>query len=154
MNRNRKLLIAVLAILFILTGFFREFVFLNVNEQMRVTYYNSPDPHVAPSMQWLGAFSYTTLYYMKWILTLGFTVIFALFAAFIVQTIFRDKRLVRISLVAYFVVFFTSFLFFLSGALSGNPETTYAIARFLAGIIESPAMLIILVGAFTIIRRN
>lgn len=154
MSRNHKLLIATLAILFILTGFFREFVFLNVNEQMRVTYYNSPDPHVAPSMQWLESFSYTTLYYMKWFLTLVFTIVFALLGSFIVNTIFRDKKLVRLSLIAYASVFFASFLFFLVGAISGNTEATYAIARFLAGIIESPAMLIILLGAFTIIRRN
>lgn len=154
MSRNHKLLIATLAILFILTGFFREFVFLNVNEQMRVTYYHSPDPHVAPSMQWLGSFSYTTLYYMKWFLTLGFTIVFALLAAWIVNTIFRDKKLVRLSLIVYSAVFIASFMFFLAGAFFGNTETTYAIARFLAGIIESPAMLIILLGAFTIIRRN
>lgn len=154
MNRNHKLLIAFLAILFIITGFFREFVFLNVNEQMRVTYYNSPDPHVAPILQWLGSFSYTTLYYLKWLLTLAFTMVFALLAALIVHILFRDKKLVRLSLIAYSAVFFASFLFFLSGVIFNNGETTYAIARFLAGIIESPAMLIILLGAFTIIRRN
>jgi len=154
MTRNAKIITALLVLLFILTGFFREFVFLNVNEQMRVTYYNSPDNFVSPSMHWLGSISYTSLYYLKWILTAVFILIFAGMAAVIVKLIFQDKKLIRISILTYLLIFATSFLFYLIGALFGNTETTYAIARFLAGLAESPALLIILVGAFTIIRRN
>ncbi len=154
MTRNAKIITALLVLLFILTGFFREFVFLNVNEQMRVTYYNAPDTFVAPSMQWLESLSYTSLYYFKWILTAVFILIFAGMAAVIVQLIFQDKKLIRIAVHTYLLIFSTSFLFYLIGALFSNTETTYAIARFLAGLAESPALLIILVGAFTIIRRN
>lgn len=154
MTRNAKIITAFLVLLFILTGFFREFVFLNVNEQMRVTYYSSPDNFVAPSMQWLSSISYTSLYYFKWILTAVFILIFAGLTAVIVKLIFQDKKLIRISVITYLAIFSASFLFYLIGALSGNTETTYTIARFLAGLAESPALLIILVGAFTIIRRN
>jgi hypothetical protein len=121
---------------------------------MRVTYYNAPETFVAPSMQWLESISYTSLYYLKWILTAVFVLIFAGMAAMIVKLIFQDKKLIRISVLTYLLIFSASFLFYLIGALSGNTETTYAIARFLAGLAESPALLIILVGAFTIIRRN
>jgi hypothetical protein len=154
MNRKTKLIAACLILVFILTGFFREFVFLNVNEQMRVTYYKVSDSHVAPAMTWLSTFSYTTLYYMKWLLTAAFTFLFATMSAVTIKVVFADKKLVRIGIYTYAIVFLASFFFFLAGALSGNTETTYAIARFLAGLIESPAMLIILLSAFTIIRRN
>jgi hypothetical protein len=154
MSRKTKLIASCLILVFILTGFFREFVFLNVNEQMRVTYYKVSDSHVAPGMMWLNAFSYTTLYYMKWLLTAAFTFLFAILSAITIKVVFNDKKLVRIGIYTYGIVFLASFFFFLVGAFSGNTETTYSIARFLAGLIESPAMLIILLSAFTIIRRN
>jgi hypothetical protein len=154
MSRKTKLIASCLILVFILAGFFREFVFLNVNEQMRVTYYKVSDSHVAPGMTWLNAFSYTTLYYMKWLLTAAFTFLFAILSAITIKVVFNDKKLVRIGIYTYGIVFLASFFFFLVGAFSGNTETTYSIARFLAGLIESPAMLIILLSAFTIIRRN
>jgi len=154
MSNRSKFIVTGIVILFILTGFFREFVFLNINEQMRVTYYHSPDPHVAPSMQWLSAFDYATLYYLKWPLTLAFAAVFATYAALTVRLMFRDKLYVRVTWLAYAGVFTLSFVFFGIGLLSGSREATYDIARFLAGIIETPAMLVVLVSSFLIMRRS
>lgn len=153
MSQRNKIFVAALVVLFVLTGFFREFVFLNWNEQIRVTYYNSPDPHVAPSMQWLGSFSYGTLYWLKWPLTLFFSVTFASLALLAVHLSFADRKYNRITLIAYTAIFLTSFLFFGIGWLFGARDATYEIARFLAGLIETPAMLIILMASFMIHRR-
>jgi hypothetical protein len=154
MSNRPKFIVAGIVILFILTGFFREFVFLNINEQMRVTYYNSPDPHVAPSMQWLSAFDYATLYYLKWPLTFLFAAVFASYSALVVRVLFREKQYVRVTWLAYAGVFTLSFVFFGIGLLAGSREVTYDIARFLAGMIETPAMLVILVSSFLILRRS
>lgn len=135
------------------TGFFREFVFLNWNEQMRVTYYSSPDSHVAGMMQWLGSFSYEALYWMKWPLTLIFSALFAFYSYLIVKLLFADRRYNRITLVAYVAVFVASFLFFAIGWMFDSSDVTYDFARFLAGLIETPAMLAILVASFLLHRR-
>lgn len=154
MSKRNKLLTAAMVLLFVLTGFFREFVFLNWNEQIRVSYYHSPDPHVAPVMQWLGSFSYETLYWLKWPLTLFFSALFTLYSVIIVHLIFSNRQYNRITVWSYALVFAASFLFFGIGWALGARESTYDIARFLAGLIETPGMLIILVGAFFIHRRN
>lgn len=143
----------LLGILYIITGFFREFVFLNVNEQMRVSYYHATDSQVAPSMQFLSSFSYSALYYGKWPLTLLFTAIFAAIAAYIIRFLFRDRTFVRITLWAYAAVFFTGFLFYAAGYLVGWQERFYVIARFLAGIVETPALLIVLIPTFFLMRQ-
>jgi hypothetical protein len=153
MTSRSKLIVTALVLLFVATGFFREFVFLNWNEQMRVSYYHSPESYVSPSMQWLGSFSYGTLYWLKWPLTLFFSVLFAAYSLVIVHVLFRDKKYNRIVLWAYASVFATSLLFFAGGWAFGVREFTYDIARFLAGIIETPAMLIILVASFLLHRR-
>lgn len=142
-----------MVVLFICTGFFREFVFVNWNEQIRVTYYHSPDPHVAPVMQWLSSFSYEALYWLKWPLTLFFSALFAVYAFIIVQLLFGDKNYSRIVLLSYAAVFTASLLFYAAGRLLNLGEATYEVARFLAGIIETPAMLIILTASFLIHRR-
>jgi hypothetical protein len=155
MNRlTKRLLISALVIFYIACGFFREFVFLNINEQSRVTYYRDNDSHVASSMQWLSGLSYETLYYMKWPLTLAFAAWFAFLAASVVKIAFRDKTLVRITWLAYATAFVLGFIFYGIGSLTGHRETTYAIARFLAGLTETPAMLVILLAVFMALRKN
>lgn len=153
MPTRNKLIVAGLVVLFVLTGFFREYVFLNLNEQMRVAYYNSPDSHLSPGMQWLSGFSYETLYYLKWPFTLLFSAIFALNTAVIVRILFQNPSFVKLTWIVYAGVFASSLLFFAAGLLIGNGEATYDIARFLAGLIESPALAAILVASFLILRR-
>ena len=141
-------------LVFFATGFWREFVFLNVNEQMRVAYYDSPDTHLAPSMEWLTSFSYEQLYWLKWPLTMGFTALFGVYSITIVRLIFHERSYQTLTLWAYIVVFAGSFLFFGIGWFLNSYEFAYTIARFLAGLIETPAMLAILVAAFMVHRRK
>ncbi|CAN5120990.1 hypothetical protein BH09BAC5_BH09BAC5_08010 [soil metagenome] len=151
-NKN-KLIIALLSILYIVCGFFREFIFLNINEQSRIAYYHDADSHLAASMKWLEGFSYNTLYYSKWPLTLLFTILFTFIASRIIKLWFADKMLVKITWMAYGITFATGLLFYLAGSLSGHRETTYDIARFLAGLTETPAMLVMLLASFMALRR-
>lgn len=152
MSTRNKFIIAGLVILFIATGFFREFVFLNWNEQIRVTYYHSPDPHVATSMQWLGAFSYEALWWLKWPLTLLFSGIFAFLTLITVRITFSSKDYNRITLLAYAVIFVLSFLFYVVGWFIDH-KATMDLSRLMAGVIETPAMLVILMASFMIHRR-
>ncbi len=149
-----KIFIAILLVAYIATGFFREFLFLNINEQSRVTFYHDIDSHVASSLQWLSSLSYPTLYYAKWPLTLFFTTFFGFLAATIIRLWFNDKNLVKITWLAYAITFGAGLLFYLAGSLSGNRETTYDLARFLAGLTETPALLVMLLASFLAMRRK
>src|ERR1041385_3056093 len=89
---GKKIIILLLILFYIAAGFFREFIFLNINEQSRITYYHDTDSHVAASMQWLSGLSYATLYYSKWALTLLFTFFFTFLATVIIRLWFADKK--------------------------------------------------------------
>lgn len=154
MSARNKIIVAGIVVLFVLTGFFREFVFVNLNELMRVAYYNSPDPQISPSMQWLSTCSYSTLYYLKWPLTLIFSAIFAGFSVLVVHFAFGERKYRRITWITYASIFTLSLLFFGIGWLTGAREATYTISRFLAGIIETPAMLAILMAVFLLHRKS
>ncbi|MCX6313048.1 MAG: hypothetical protein NT084_15615 [Bacteroidetes bacterium] len=153
-STRKKIIVISFIALYIAVGFFREFIFLNINEQSRVTFYHDNDSHVSDSMQWLSNFSYTTLYYAKWPLTLAFTALFAFLAGTTVKIAFGEKSLVKITWITYAAVFVTGILFYFAGSLSGNRESTYDIARFLAGMTETPAMLVILLASFLALRRQ
>jgi hypothetical protein len=149
-----KIIIVLLVALYIATGFLREFIFLNINEQSRVTFYHETESHVAPSMQWLSGLSYSTLYYAKWPLTLLFTAYFAFIAAAIVKKWFSERNFVKITWLAYGITFAAGLVFYLAGSLTGAREITYGIARFLAGLTETPALLVMLLASFLALRRN
>lgn len=149
-----KISIILLIALYIATGFFREFIFLNINEQSRVTFYHLTDSHVALSMQWLSGLSYSTLYYAKWPLTLLFTAYFAFIAAAIIKLWFANKNFVKITWLAYSITFGVGLAFYSAGALTEERESTYGIARFLAGLTETPALLVMLLASFLALNRN
>ena len=151
---QKKIIILVVVSIYIVIGFFREFIFLNINEQIRVVYYHETDSHVSNAMQWISQFSYSTLYYSKWLLTLTFTTIFALIAGLAIKIAFAEKTLVRITWLVYAAVFVLGLLFFIAGSVSGNIDNTYNISRFIAGLTETPALLAILFATFLALRRN
>lgn len=150
----RRIVVVLLVLTYIGLGFFREFVFLNINEQMRVTYYKVGDSHVSPILSGLQHFSYAELYYGKWPLTLLFAVAFAALAASIVRVALQTRTYSRWIWIAYGSVFLLGALVFLVGNMLGNAAITYDLARFLAGMVESPLLLLMLGAALVYHRRN
>lgn len=155
---RKNIILSGLILLFILSGFFREFLFLNINEQRRVTYdivyrHENPESFVAPSMQWLSGFDYLTLTNLKWPLTLFFALYFAFLASRIIKILFQERSYLRITWFAYTGIFLLGMLFYLVGYLAGDTGKTYEIARFLAGLTEGPSLLIILIASFLVMKR-
>lgn len=150
----RKAVTALLVLVYISLGFFREFVFLNVNEQMRVTYYHATDSHLSPVLSVLESFSYAQLYYSKWPLTLLFAALFCLLAVIVIRTAFNTKVYTKLIVLAYLGVFLLGALLFLAGTLFGNNAAVYDLSRFLAGLVESPLLLLMLGAGILYYRKS
>lgn len=159
-NRNpmsgmtRRIVVVLLVVAYIGLGFFREFVFLNINEQMRVAYYNSPDSHLAPALSFLGNYGYNTLYYLKWPLTFAFAVLFCALAVFVIRIGFATSHYTRLVIMAFAGVFLLGALLFLAGWLFNSNATVYDLSRFLAGLVESPVLLLMLGGGILYWRQT
>jgi hypothetical protein len=152
MTRGLKIaLFITLGLVFLGSGLFRDFVFMNVNEQIRVVYYHSPDSVLAPSMKFLEQYSYSTLYYAKWGLTFLFTFLFMGLTLGFVRLLFKEKRFIRLTLWAYAFLFVAAGLFFLGGFLAGHSENGYTVARFLMGMAQGPIVLMVLIPAFKLL---
>lgn len=150
----RKAVSALLVLGYIALGFFREFIFLNVNEQMRVTYYHATDSHLSPVLNVLTSFSYAQLYYSKWPLTLLFAALFCLLAVVVIRTAFHTKVYTKLILLAYSSVFILGALLFFAGTLLGNSTAVYDLSRFLAGLVESPLLLLMLGAGILYYRKS
>ncbi|MGL4598181.1 MAG: hypothetical protein ACRCYO_11650 [Bacteroidia bacterium] len=151
MIRFSRIGIVFLLLLYVVLGFFREFLFVNINEQMRVAYYHSKDSALASSMRFLEQYDYSTLYYSKFPLTLLFAILCCGLSCWVIYLLFRERSLVRFTIIAFVLVFVLGWLFFLLGYFSGNGAFGYTIARFLAGMTESPALLVVLMASYRLI---
>jgi hypothetical protein len=151
---TRRMLLIVMVFAYVGLGFFREFVFLNINEQMRVAYYNSPDSHLSPALSFLENYGYNTLYYLKWPLTFLFAVLFCTLAVLVIRTGFATTQYTRLVILSFAGIFFLGALLFLAGWLFNSNETVYDLSRFLAGLVESPVLLLMLGGGILYWRQN
>jgi VIT1/CCC1 family predicted Fe2+/Mn2+ transporter len=154
MKASKILLLVLLGLVFLASGFFRDFVFLNVNEQTRVTYYHTHDSTVNPVFSCLSAWSYNRLYFLKWVLTFLFSFLFMALTMVFMRLVFIGKKYLRLVALSYAALILLAGLFFLTGWLAGHSEKSYIIARFLMGIAQGPIVLMVLLPAFKLYERG
>lgn len=158
MSRRKTTGLVLLGAFAVLSGFFREFIFINLNQQRWETYervyrHHSPEQHVAPSMQWLSGLSYETLNFLKWPLTLLFACWFAGLCLLAVRIAFAEKKYTRIVIFTYAGLFLLGLVVYGIGAATGGNYHFYEIARFLAGLTEGPLLMLILLASFLVMKR-
>lgn len=141
---SRKKAFLFLSVIIIL-GAFRDFFFVQWNEQARVTYYKTNDSHVYFFMKWLELLPYAALYYGKFILTTIFIALFLFFNIKFLNSFFRRNTKKTVT-IAFLVTAILSVMFFLLDYLL--PIKLYPVSRFLAGVLESPQSTMILFIAF------
>ncbi len=130
---------------FFLLGYFRTYVFLNINERASLIYFKEQYP---PFPGFLGAFeaySYAQLNNLKWVLTFLFTITFASVSAFAIYVAFKQKALTYLTLGLYGFVFLISLLFMAIG-LAYSPFYTHGfnISRSLIHFEQTPMIAIVL----------
>jgi hypothetical protein len=148
MNIRKAVFLLLLIALFLTCGFLRDFVFLAVNEQTRIAYYHSPDSFLPHSMKFLEPLSYSALYYLKWLLTLVFAMLFMGLTIAFVYLFFPNRTYLSWTLYVYGGVMALAGVFWLGGYLVHSSEKGYIISRFLMGLEEGPVMLMLLIPGF------
>lgn len=133
--------------LFAFLGFSREFLFVNINNQLYKLYYNNPEYVLPDSLSFLSNFSYSQLYYSKYPLTIFY------FLAYFYTSLWSTKILCPTPTVSKWIIYIYAILLILAGIImlynyfSYNQlnVNAYTLSRWLMGIAQSP-----LVAFFTI----
>lgn len=153
MRKYPKYAALVFAIILIAsTGFYREFFFVNVNEQLRFLWYGNEESLMSDALSFLSALDYWSLYYLKWIMTVVFSVIFMLESCLITKLILGKPHW-REFIFIYGLLTAISGVIFTCYALFGNTNTGYLISRYFMGIAQSPIPLMVFLSAIHLRKR-
>jgi len=145
LNNRDKLLLLLGVLCILVVSFMREYVFIQINEQLYALWYSLPST-ANQSIPFLMSLDYYPLYYSKWVLTLLFALVFLLNASFILHVIF--KRYYLRELLAIYVLITVGAASSLAIAwMMGDVQDGYLIARFLMGLAQSPVPLMIMIPA-------
>lgn len=133
-------------IFFAVAGLIREYVFVNLNNIIYYKYYQSTSIPIPFGLVWLTHFSYTTLYYLKYPLTIAFVIFFYFFNLFFLKQFKVSDFYIRLLTLSYIVLFSLSILsmiyaYFFSQKLNGDE---YLFSRGLMGVAQSPLIAFVL----------
>lgn len=137
-----------LIFLFIVLGFMRDFIFINLNYQMGKLYYKDYNFILPEPLYFLNNFTYQGLIYLKWILTGIFFILYFLVTVLSIKRIFNNKKYIKLSIGFYFILTVVAALVYLIGAVFFNSERAYNLSLFFTHMIQSPLVLMILIPAF------
>lgn len=147
--KNSVKYIIFLAI-FALLGFSREFLFVNVNNQLFKLYYHNEDIIIPSSLHFITEFDYSTLYYLKYPFTILYYLAYFFTSYFAVKFISTDKKNAKWIIYIYAILLVLSgismaYNYIINNQLNGDE---YTFSRWLMGIAQSPLV------AFFILASN
>lgn len=152
MNVPRWIFIAILLILLVITGFVREFIFVNLNLQLVYLWYKNDVSYMSSKLSFLSGLVYWQVYYLKWFLTLLFSAIFLVESALILKHLFGSFFWKPLLFLYSLLLIISAVVFGVYTGL-GRGEEGYLIARYFMGIAQSPVPLMLLVPAVFLKNR-
>ncbi|MGQ0827218.1 MAG: hypothetical protein ACT4ON_02360 [Bacteroidota bacterium] len=151
---KKGLLLSFIACLFLFFGYYRDFIFKNINALLKAWDYDLTYS-LPSSLFFLENWNYNTLTYLKWALTFLFSIIYFLITLATIHLLFKNKKYNIITFFVYVVLLIVSGSFIVSGMIFPNAsEITYEFARYLMGMAQSPIILMILFPAFKLSEKT
>ncbi|MDP1801668.1 MAG: hypothetical protein Q8L81_09965 [Bacteroidota bacterium] len=136
-------------IIFGCLGYFREFFFVNLNNIMFQKYYNHTDLPIPSVMLFFNSFSYKTLYYSKYFLSLLWIGLFFIANYMALKHLTEKKILLKFLAYSYLILLSLAAIamvygYFINGRLQ---DDEYTFSRWLLGIAQSPIICLILIAS-------
>lgn len=145
----------IILVIFAFLGFSREFLFVNINNQLYKLYYNNPSILIPESLRFIESFEYKTLYYLKYPLTLIY------FLTYFFVSYFSVRILINLKKYTIWVIYIYALLLILAGITMaynyfinqdlGGEEYTFS--RWLMGIAQSPLVAFFIIAAGTLYKK-
>ncbi len=158
--KNKKNILTIyiplilIAVLTVLTGFCRDFIFKNINALLKAWDFDM-DFNISPSLAFLENFEYDTLLEIKWILTFIFSILYLIISLLVIKLIFKKRKYLMITVGTYVGITFFSIIFMAIGHFfPGTSGKMYEFARYFMGMAQSPIILMILIPAFKLSEKE
>lgn len=142
--------------LFAILGFSREFLFVNINNQLYKLYYGSSNLPLPKSLHFIAGIDYVTLYYSKYVLTIIFFIAYVSTSFFAVKLICTGKKFSQLVIYIYALLLLLAGLtmvynYFINNSLSGRE---YTFSRWLMGIAQSPLVAFFVIASGTLYTKT
>ncbi len=145
----------IFLVFFAMLGFSREFIFVNLNDRLYTMYYGHEESLLPNGLQFIKHYSYTTLYYSKYLLTILYFLAYGLVSYIAVSLICSDKPFAK--WVVYLYLFIVSisgitmlYNYFINGQLDGD---NYLFSRWLMGIAQSPLIAFFMISSHLLYKK-
>ena len=141
--------------IFAVLGFSREFLFVNINNQLFKLFYNNPDIKLPSSLEFLSSLSYSSLYYLKYPLTIFYFLAYFFTSFYATKIICNDKKYNKWIIYIYALLLILASItmiynYFINHQLSGEE---YTFSRWLMGIAQSPLVAFFAIAAGTLYKK-
>ena len=153
-SRQNILFVILIALVLSLLGFYREFVFENINAQLYKLWYDYRDYNLPPALGFLNSWTADELYYLKFPLTIVSCLTYFLVAFLTVRHFFPGKKFRNITFFAHAFVFILAGAFFMYGMLFDDYDHGYQFSRIFMDFLQSPLLLMILLPGFGLIKEE
>ena len=145
------LILGVFAIL----GFSREFLFVHVNSQLYRLYYGYSNLPLPESLNFLTYFDYSTLYHLKFPLTIISLLIYLITSVFSVRILSGNKKygiwvIYIYALLLILASITMTYNYLINHTFAGDE---YTFSRWLMGIAQSPLVAFFIIAAGALYKK-
>lgn len=155
MGKSSKwLILAALAVAFVVLGYLRDFLFINLNYHLYHIQNATPTSDAHSFFDFLHNYSFWQIYSAKYALTAAFTAANFTLGYLLLKTLFGKSALLRWYTLVYVIVLTGAGLFFAGGYAVGNPNGGYYFSRILMGFLQSPVPSAILALGFPLYLQS
>ena len=142
-------------ILFALLGFSREFIFVNLNDRLYTMYYGHEESLLPNGLQFIKNYSYNTIYYSKYVLTILYFLAYGLASYMAINIICSDKPFAKWVIYLYLFIVVISgitmlYNYFINEQLDGD---NYLFSRWLMGIAQSPLIVFFMIASHLLYKK-
>ena len=134
---------------FAVLGFSREFLFVNINNQLYKLYYHNNDIVIPNSLRLITELDYSTLYYLKFPFTILYYLAYCVTSYFAVKLICNNKKNAKWIIYIYTILLVLSgismaYNYLINNQLNGDE---YTFSRWLMGIAQSPLVAFFIIAS-------
>ncbi len=146
----------IFILVFAFLGFTREFLFVNINNQLYKLYYGHSNLPLPGSLHFIANLSYSTLYYSKFTLTVLFYTAYFFVSFWTVRQITANKKF------TLYIIYIYALLLILAGLTMVYNYTVnkqldgdeYIFSRWLLGIAQSPLVAFFIIASAALYKKG
>ncbi len=151
---NTKFKYILFFLIFALLGLSREFLFVNINNQLYKLFYGHSNIPLPSTLSFLNALNYSTLYYGKFGLTLVYLFLYFITTYLCIKSITHNAKFTLWIIYIYVSLIFLAaiimiFNFTVNNQLDGDE---YTVSRWLLGIAQSPLVAFFIIASSPLLK--